>query len=85
MDLNEANKLWFTSDPISGVLFRYNDYVQIESGEFAGEFANVISLMSIEPVTYLVELHRQTGGDIVVAQSEIEMVEPANDDVSGKI
>ena len=72
MDLNEADKLWFNSEPIDGVLFAYNDYVQIKSGEFAGEGASIISLISLEPVSYLVELDLPKGGDIKISQTEIE-------------
>ena len=75
MDLNEANKLWYNSEPIDGVLFGLNDYVQIKSGEFAGEGASVISLISLEPVSYLVELDLSKGGDLEIAQSEIEKSE----------
>ena len=73
MNLNEANKLWFESKSIEGVRFRLNDYVRIIDGEHSGNHASVISLMSLEPVTYLVELDIFTGGcDAVVLQSEIE-------------
>lgn len=78
MDLNEAHKLWYNFEPISGVLFGYNDYVLIKSGAYAGECAkNVISLESLEPVTYLVELDLAdgSGGNIVIAESEIESAE----------
>jgi hypothetical protein len=72
MDLNEANKLWFESKPIEGIKFGLNDYVHITEGEYSGNHASVISLMSLEPVTYLVELDLYTGGDVVVFQTEIE-------------
>ena len=72
MDLNEANKLWFNSQPIDGVMFELNDYVYIKSGEFAGEGASIISLISLEPVLYLVELDLPTGGDLKIIQAELE-------------
>ena len=72
MDLNEANKLWFDSQPIDGVSFALNDYVQIRSGKFAGESASIISLISLEPVLYLIELDLPKGGDIEIAQTELE-------------
>lgn len=74
MDLNEASKLWFNSQPIDGVLFELNDYVHIKSGEFAGEGASVISLISLKPVSYLVELDLPKGGDLEIVQSELERV-----------
>ncbi|HVE56561.1 MAG TPA: hypothetical protein VNB22_07010 [Pyrinomonadaceae bacterium] len=72
MDLNEANKFWFNSEPIDGVLFGLNDWVRIKSGEYEGKNASVISLISIEPTTYLVELGGWQGGDVIIAQTELE-------------
>ena len=71
MDFNEANKRWFDLQPITGVLFYYNDTVKIRSGEHKNEIASVISLISLEPVTYLIEL-ASGGGDIQIAQWESE-------------
>ncbi len=71
MNLSEAHKLWYNFQPIEGVLFRYNDYVQIKSGEHIGKFASVISLESLQPIKYLVELD-SNGGDIIIAESEME-------------
>jgi hypothetical protein len=53
------------------VIFTYNDIVKIKSGEHIGERAWVISLMPGEPISYLVELDG-SGGDIEIAQSELE-------------
>jgi hypothetical protein len=75
MDINDANKLWYESKPIEAVKFGLNDYIHIIEGEYAGNHASVISLMSLEPVTYLVELDLYTGGDVVVSQTEIENAE----------
>ena len=72
MNLNEANKLWYNFEPIESVLFGLNDYVRIISGEFDGSGASVISLTSLEPVTYLVEHDSSIGGDLVISQSELE-------------
>lgn len=74
MNLNEANKLWYDFQPIEGVLFGLNDYVRIKSGEHKGKCASVISLISLEPIpTYLVELDDFKGGDIKIAESELEL------------
>lgn len=70
MDLNEANSLWFESKPIAGVKFGLNEDVCIVRGKNAGNHASVISLMSLAPVTYLVEL--DTGEDVIITESEIE-------------
>jgi hypothetical protein len=75
MDLDEANKLWYEFKQIEGVKFGYNDYVQIVEGDHSGNHASVISLISLKPVSYLVELGLETGGDIIVAETEIEKSE----------
>lgn len=71
MNLKEAHKHWYNLQPIEGVLFVYNDFVRIKSGKYAGEDASIISLESVEPVTYLIELV-SGGGDIVIIESELE-------------
>ena len=68
---NDEDKLWFNPEQIKGVIFTYNDIVKIKSGEYIGERAWVISLMPGEPISYLVELDG-SGGDIEIAQSELE-------------
>lgn len=75
MDLNEANKLWFEFKPIEGVKFGLNDYVHIVGGEYSGSHASVISLILLEPVTYLVELDLPKGGDVIVLESDLENAE----------
>jgi hypothetical protein len=75
MDLNEANKLWFTSQPIEGILFGLNDSVRIISGEHKGKSASVISLISLAPVIYLVELADWNGGDLEIPQDFLESYE----------
>jgi len=59
--------------PIDGIRFSYNDFVHIKSGDYAGNDANVISLDSIEPIAYLVELDGARGGDVVIAETDLEM------------
>ncbi len=75
MDLNETNKLWYESLPIEGVKFGYNDFVLIVGGENAGNHASVISLISLEPITYLVELDLPANGDIIILETELEIAE----------
>ena len=72
MKQSEPDDLWFSSQPIHGAAFGLNDSVRITSGEHAGELAAVISLASLEPApTYIVELS-SGGGDIAVAESDLE-------------
>jgi hypothetical protein len=75
MNLDEANKLWYELQPIKGVKFKYNNFIRIIDGENAGNCASVISLVSLEPVSYLVELDLLTGGDVIVLETEIESAE----------
>ena len=75
MNLDEANKFWFEFQPIQGVIFGLNDSVRIFTGENAGNYGVVISLMSLEPVSYLVELSSSPFGDVVVLETELESAE----------
>ena len=76
MDLNKVNKLWYDSKPVQGIKFGLNECVQIIEGEHKGKNASVISLISIEPVKYLVELDLFTDDcDAIVLQSEMERAE----------
>ena len=75
MDLNLANKLWYELKPIEGVKFGYNDCIHIVTGKYSGNYASVISLISLEPISYLVELDLPKDGDITVLETEIESAE----------
>ncbi len=75
MDLNEANKLWYELKPIEGVKFGYNDYIQIIEGKYSGNHASVISIISLEPITYLIELDLPKSGDITIFETEIKSAE----------
>ncbi len=74
MNLIEANKFWYNFEPIEGVLFGYNDSVLIKSGKYVGKYASVISLESLEPIIYLIELD-SGDGDIIIDESELERSE----------
>ena len=71
--LNDANKLWYKSKPIGGVSFFLNDSVRVTDGEHTNRAGSVISLLSLGPVTYLVEL--DDGSDVVISQSMLENFE----------
>ena len=73
MDLNEANKLWYMFQRIEGIKYGLNDFVRIISGEHEGETGSVISLTSIKPPTYLIEL--SSGHDIDIAESDLVVAE----------
>jgi len=74
MNLEEANDYWFKFEPIEGVRFRLNDPVRIKSGEYKGQCGSVVSLKSVEPVIYLVELG-ETGRDVDIEESVLEPAE----------
>lgn len=76
MNLDEVNKLWYDSKLIEGINFGLNEYIRIVDGEYKGNNASVICLISLEPVTYLVELDLSTSDcDAVVLQSDMESAE----------
>ena len=75
MNLDEANKLWFEFKPVEGIKFVLNESVRVMKGESKENYAVVISLVSLEPVSYLVELTSSPFGDVIVLESEIERAE----------
>jgi len=79
MDPRELDRRWFSWEPIEGVQYGLNDAVQITVGEHEGEGGAVISLFSIGPVTYLVELS-SGHGDVEIAESNLELIEKHRND-----
>ena len=45
----ELEKQWTMPEGISGVSYRFSDLVRIKSGEYSGQTAEVIALISLEP------------------------------------
>lgn len=72
--LDEANKLWFEFKPIKGIKFGLNDSVEIISNEYCGEFASVISLISVNPPIYLIEF-ASGAGDIAISELELKSID----------
>jgi len=57
-----------------GINYKINDSVFVLKGELSGESGAVISIESLEPEpTYLVELGN--GGDVVIAQSNLKLLD----------
>jgi len=75
MTLDEANKRWYELRPIEGVRFGLNDAVCIKLGDYSGDYGSVISLESLDPVAYVVEL--PDGVDLVIAESALERADNA--------
>lgn len=56
------------------MLFMHNDYVRVVSGKLIGCFGSLVTVVELEPEPlYVLEL--ETGFDVEVRQSEIELVE----------
>ena len=74
MDFKEADNLWYELKPIEVIRFVYNDHVRITAGEHTGKNGSVISLVSVEPIVYIVELE-SGAGDVHVAESQFEIAD----------
>lgn len=55
------------------VRFVINDAVRISSGRHKDRMGAVVSIFSLDPVTYLVEPGTEPWGDLQVAQSDLEI------------
>ena len=66
----ELESRWVTAEGISGVSYRFSELVRIKSGEYSGQTAEVIALLSLEPEPmYGVTL---PPNEKVLPQSELE-------------
>lgn len=52
-----------------------NDSVRVTTGAHKGRAGSVVSLFSLDPVTFLVEPGTAPWGDFQVAQADLEIVE----------
>ena len=70
----ELESRWITPEGIPGVIFRFSDLIRIKSGEHAGQTAEVISLIAVEPEpTYMVVLPPNEKS-LVLTQQELEPI-----------
>jgi hypothetical protein len=60
-------------EPIIGVNFQHNDYVNVISGKHAGNSGSLVTLVKLEPEPLFV-LELESGFDVEVSQSEIKNV-----------
>ncbi len=51
----------------------HNDYVRVVSGELEGSFGSLVTVLELEPEPLFV-LELETGFDVNVRQSEIELI-----------
>jgi hypothetical protein len=69
----ELESRWITTEGIPGVNCRFSDIVRIIAGEYSGQTAEVISLISIEPEPiYVVEIFPPYGKSVVLPESGLE-------------
>lgn len=61
-------------EAILGVTFMQNDYVRVVSGMLQGSFGSLVTILELEPEPLFV-LELETGLDVNVRQSEIELIE----------
>jgi hypothetical protein len=73
VDQNELDRRWFSLEPIEGVKYGLNDAVRITYGEYVGGQGAVISLLSVSPVVYLIEL--SSVEDASIEESALELIE----------
>ncbi|TCV93266.1 hypothetical protein EC912_105126 [Luteibacter rhizovicinus] len=69
----DPGQAFLNREAIPGVTFMHNDYVRVLSGELAGSFGSLVTVLELEPEpTFLLEL--ETGFDAHVRQSDIVLV-----------
>ena len=68
----ELESQWITQEGIPGVNYRFSDLVRILSGEYSGQTAEVISLISIEPEPVYVVVLPPNEKSVVLPQRELE-------------
>lgn len=68
----ELESRWLTPEGMPGVIYRYSDLVRIKSGEHAGQTAEVIALLSLEPEPMYGVTLPPDEEFVVLPQSELE-------------
>jgi hypothetical protein len=68
----ELESRWVTPEGISGVSYRFSDLVRIKSGEYSGQTAEVISLISLEPEPLYMVVLPPNEKSVVLPESELE-------------
>ena len=68
----ELESRWTTVRGIAGVSYRFSDLVRIKSGEYSGQTAEVIALLSLEPEPMYGVTLPPDEEFVVLPQSELE-------------
>jgi len=63
---------WIAKDGVPGVSYRFSESVRIKSGEYSGQVAEVIALISVEPEPIYVVVLPPKEKSVVLPQSELE-------------
>jgi hypothetical protein len=70
MNLAQVAQTFLNREPIAGVLFFHNDFVNVVSGDSAGLKGSLVTILTLDPEPqYLVEL--ESGLDVPVWQSHL--------------
>jgi hypothetical protein len=67
----ELESRWITQEGIPGVSYRFSDFVRIQSGEYASQTAEVISLLALEPEPMYMVVLPPNEKSVVLPQSEL--------------
>ncbi|WP_445145032.1 hypothetical protein [Dyella sp. Tek66A03] len=69
----DPGQAFLNREPIDGVLFMHNNYVEVISGKVAGSFGSLVTVLDLEPEPMFV-LELESGFDAQVSQSQIRLV-----------
>lgn len=68
----ELESRWVTAEGITDVSYRFSDLVRIKSGQYSGNTAEVVALLSLEPEPIYGVTTQPNEKFIVLPQSELE-------------
>ena len=68
----ELESRWITSEGVAGVSYRFSDLVVIKSGEYSGQTAEIISLLSLEPEPMFMIVLPPNEKSVVLPQSQLQ-------------
>ena len=68
----ELENRWLTPEGIPGVSYRFSDLVRISSGEYFGQTAEVIALLSTEPEPVYLVVLPPNEKSVVLSEPELE-------------
>ena len=75
MNQEEIDRLWFSLSNVPGALFKFDDAVDIITGEHKGKGGTVLSLLLLEPEpVYMIELGSGEG-DVKIKEANLKASE----------